>query len=189
MTLTAAAKIELIEAALADSKYRTLQKQLRELRDAQQITLQRYLSDSHESLKEEAQRIILELKPIAETQNATVEQKTDEVLVSLPAGTIANNSDFDNRTSNTETPQDADATTKSELPETLKSGYTKLTDQQTNYLNNLDPMEIYRNMTQENAVRLAPGTYDKWRDVQEILGVPTLSRHIARQKYGYSSVV
>jgi hypothetical protein len=78
MALSAAAKIELIETALADGKYRTLQKQLRELRDAQQIILQRYLSDSHESLKAESQRIILELKPIVETQDAieTVEEKS-----------------------------------------------------------------------------------------------------------------
>lgn len=94
MTLTAAAKIELIEIALADGKYRTLQKQLRELRDAQEIRIEHYLSDSHESLKAEAQRIILELKPIAQAQNETVDQKIDEVLASLPAGTIVDNSDF-----------------------------------------------------------------------------------------------
>jgi hypothetical protein len=101
MTLTPAAKIELIEAALADGKYRTLQKQLRQLRDAQEIRLKGYLSDSHESLKAEAQRIILELKPIAETQDATltatVERKVKKVLASLPAGTITNNSDFGDR--------------------------------------------------------------------------------------------
>ncbi len=90
MTLTAAAKIELIETALANGKYRTLQKQLKALRDEQQIILQGYLSDSHEALKAEAQRIILELKPITEaetqgeTTTATVEQKADEVLASLP---------------------------------------------------------------------------------------------------------
>ena len=189
MTLTAAAKIELIEAALAGGKYRTLQKQLRELRDAQQIILQRYLSDSYESLKEEAQRLIDELRPIAEAQDAIeiVEQKTDEVLASLPTEVIANNSGVDDHCSDTEAHRDA--TTKSELPEKLKSDCTELTDQQISYLNNLDPCAIYRNMTQENAVRLAPGTYDTWRDVQEILGVSTLPRHIARQKYGYSSAV
>jgi len=63
MTLTAAAKIELIETTLADGKYRTLQKQLKELKDAEQITTRCYLSNSHELLKAEAQRIILELKP------------------------------------------------------------------------------------------------------------------------------
>lgn len=104
MTLTAAAKIELIETALADGKYRTLQKQLRELRDAQQIIIQHYLSDSHESLKAEAQRLIDELRMIAETQDAieTVKQKTDEVLAPSPTGTVANNSDFGIRI-NTET--------------------------------------------------------------------------------------
>ena len=59
--------------------------------------------------------------------------------------------------------------------------------QQAEYLMNADPMGIYRDMTQENAVRLAPGTYDKWREVQEKLGNPSLPRHIARQKYGYTS--
>ena len=70
MTLSAAAKIELIETALADGKYRTLQKQLRYLRNTQQITIQGYLSDTHESLKAEAKRIIESLKPIAKTQDA-----------------------------------------------------------------------------------------------------------------------
>lgn len=122
MTLTAAAKIELIETALADGKYRTLQKQLRELRDAQQIILQRYLSDSHESLKEEAQRLIDELRPIAETQNAieTAEQRTDKVLASLPTETIANNLNFGNLTSDTEVPQDATTTVEQKLESEAK---------------------------------------------------------------------
>lgn len=55
------------------------------------------------------------------------------------------------------------------------------------YLNNADPMGIYRNMTQENAVMLAPGTYETWRDIQEELGQPSLPRHIARQKYNYAT--
>jgi hypothetical protein len=99
MTLTAAAKIELIEIALADGKYRTLQKKLRYLRNTQQITIQGYLSDSHESLKAEAQRIILELKQIAETQDTipTLERKVKKVLASLPADTIVDNSDFSDR--------------------------------------------------------------------------------------------
>lgn len=96
MTLSAATKIELIEIALADGKYRTLQKQLRYLRNTQQIIVQRYLNDSHESLKAEAQRLIDELRPIA----------TDETLASLPTETIANNSDFNDCTSDTAVPQD-----------------------------------------------------------------------------------
>lgn len=101
MTLSAATKVELIEIALADGKYRTLQKQLKELRDAQEIRLECYLSDSHESLRAEAQRIIVELKPIAEIQDetitATVERKVKKVLASLPVRTITNNSDFGDR--------------------------------------------------------------------------------------------
>lgn len=58
--------------------------------------------------------------------------------------------------------------------ETERATTDQKAQQLAEYLATVDPMGVYRMMTQENAVRLAPGTYDKWRDVQEKLGNPSL---------------
>lgn len=97
--MTAAAKIEWIQEALNSGNYRTLQRQLKALRDAQMVRIEISLNGSYKELKAQAERLIARLKPIAETQDeiATVEQKIDKVLASLPTGTIVDNSDFSSR--------------------------------------------------------------------------------------------
>jgi hypothetical protein len=72
---------------------------------------------------------------------------------------------------------------------TNRSTVEQKAQQHAEYLMNVDPMGIYCDMTQKNAVRLAPGTYETWRDIQDVLGKPSLPRHIARQKYGYTSEI
>lgn len=94
---SAATKIVTLETAIAEG-YRALQAQLKAFQEAKIVTLQVKLNVSFEVLKTEAQRLIDGYRPIAETQDttptATVEQKINKVVASLPTGTIANNSDF-----------------------------------------------------------------------------------------------
>lgn len=109
MTLTAAATIDLIETALADGGYRTLQKQLKALRDEQQVIIERSLNNNYESLKAEAQRIIESLKPLCLPEMTetfeTVEPTEAEiykadfeaVVASLPLLTVVTNLEFENR--------------------------------------------------------------------------------------------
>lgn len=105
--MTAAAKIDWIQEALDSGNYRTLQRQLKALRDAQMVRIEICLNASYKELKAQAERLIAALKPIAETQDVIeiVEQKIDKVRASLPEGTIANNSDFCSRV-NTGTAQE-----------------------------------------------------------------------------------
>lgn len=111
-----AAKIVTLETAIAE-RYRTLQSKLKDFQEKKIVYLQVKLNSSFAVLKAEAERIIESYRLIAETQDAieTVEQKTDEVLASLPTRTITQTSDFADLTSNTEIPQDATATMEQKL--------------------------------------------------------------------------
>lgn len=120
MTLKAAAEIiKLIETALAHGGYRVLQKQLKELRDAQEIRIEGYLSDCHDFLKAEAQRLINEFnaiaviaksepesiepesveleQPIALTETEIYKEQLEAVVASVPVYTVVTNHDFDFR--------------------------------------------------------------------------------------------
>lgn len=92
---SSAAKIATLETAIAEG-YRALQSKLKDFQEKKIVHLQVKLNSSFAVLKAEAERIIESYRPYTKPQDAieTVEQKTDEVVASLPSGIIVNNSDY-----------------------------------------------------------------------------------------------
>lgn len=106
-----AAQIATLETAIAEG-YRALQSKLKDFQEKKIVYLQVKLNSSFAVLKTETERIIESYRPISEAQDATetVKQKTDEenltvntpteeqkieqVMASIPAGTITDNNYF-----------------------------------------------------------------------------------------------